>query len=66
MGEAVYTMVDFEVNPTISDRFKKIIFINEILRNVREIDANIFRTIYRGIEIEVINIKGDILGVFTG
>ena len=59
-------MVDFEVNPTISDRFKKIIFINEILRNVREIDANIFRTIYRGIEIEVINIKGDILGVFTG
>ena len=66
MGEAVYTMVDFEVNPTISDRFKKIIFINEILRNVREIDANIFRTIYRGIEIEVINIKGGILGVFTG
>ena len=38
-------MVDFEVNPTISDRVKKVKFINEILKNVGELDANIFRTV---------------------
>ena len=32
MGKAVYTTVDFEVNPTISDRVKKFVFINEVLR----------------------------------
>ena len=33
LGKEVYTKVDFEVNPTISDRVKKVIFINEFLRN---------------------------------
>ena len=45
LGEALDTTVDFKVNPTISDRVKKVIFINEILRNVVELGAHIFRTV---------------------
>ena len=59
-------MVYFEVNPTISDRVKKVIFINEVLRNVGDLNTNIFRTVKRVLEIEVRNIKGDILGIFPG
>ena len=38
-------MVDFEVNPTISERVRKFIFINEVLRNVGEFDENILRIV---------------------
>ena len=48
------------------DRVKKGVFINGVLINVGGLDANISRTVYRGMEIEVRNVKGDILGVFNG
>ena len=35
-------MVYFKVDPTISDKVKKVVFINEALRNVGDLDANIF------------------------
>ena len=38
-------MVDFEVDPTISDKVKKVVFINEVLRNVGELDENIFMVV---------------------
>ena len=38
-------MVDFELDPTISEKFKKVVFDNEVLRNVREVDVNIFGTV---------------------
>ena len=66
LGEAVDTTVDFEVDPTISDIVKKVIFVNGVLRNVEEIDAEIFRTVQRVLEIEVRDVKGDRLGVFSG
>ena len=49
--KVVDTMVDFEVNPTISDKVKKVIFVNEVLRNVGELDAEIFGTVQRGMDI---------------
>ena len=45
IGPFVHTTVYFEVDPTILDRVKKVVFVNEVSRNVREIDANIFRTV---------------------
>ena len=45
LGDAIYTTVDFELKPTISDRVKKVIFINELLRNFRELGVNVFRTV---------------------
>ena len=45
LGESVDITVDFEVDPTISDIVKKILFVNKFLSNVGELDANIFRTV---------------------
>ena len=34
LEKAVYTMVDFEVDPTISDEVKEIVFVDKVLRDV--------------------------------
>ena len=34
LGKNVYTTVGFKVNPTISERVKKVIFVNKVFRNV--------------------------------
>ena len=38
-------MVDFEVDPNVLDKFKWVVFVNEVLRNVGYLDANIFGTV---------------------
>ena len=65
MGKAVDTTVDFEIDPTISEIFKEIIFVDKVLRDVGELDAEIFRAVERGLEIEVVNVKRDKLGAFS-
>ena len=64
-GKSVDTMVDLEIYPDISDGGKDIIFINKVLRDVLELDTEIFRAVERGLEKEVGYIKRDKLGVFS-
>ena len=45
LGEDVDTTVDSEIDPTILDKVNKVVFVNEVLINVGEIDANIFGTV---------------------
>ena len=66
MGKSVYTTVDFKVNPTVSDKVKWFVFVNELLSSVGELDVNIFGTVYKGLKLEFRNVEGDILGVFSG
>ena len=39
--------------------FAEVIFLNEFLRDVRELDAHIFGSLHWGLEIEVFQIKGN-------
>ena len=54
-----------EIDPAIPDEGKEIIFINKVLRDVQKLDADIFRVVERGLEIEVGDIKREKLGVFS-
>ena len=53
-------MPSFEVDPAISHIFLKVLFIGEFLRNVSEIDADIFRAVQWSLEIKVSGVKGEL------
>ena len=46
-------MEDFEIDLFILGGFAEVIFLNELLRDIQKLDANIFGSIDRGLEIEV-------------
>ena len=42
--------------------FVKVVFIDELLRNFAEIDADIFEAVQWILEVKVLDVKGEILG----
>ena len=66
MWEAVDASANFEVDPVVVNVLHEVVFINEVLRDVGELDFDVFRTIQRGAEIEVGDVEGAELGAFTG
>ena len=66
MREAVDASADFEVDPVVVNVLHEVVFINEVLRDVGELDFDVFRTIQRGAEIEVGDVEGAELGAFAG
>jgi hypothetical protein len=66
LREAVDASANFKVDPVIVNVLHEVVFINEVLRDVGELDFDVFRTIQRGAEIEVGDVEGAELGAFTG
>ena len=44
----------------------EVVFFNEIMWDVPQIDADVLWSIQRGLEVEVFDVKGDKLGAFAG
>jgi hypothetical protein len=42
-GKAVATLADFKVNPSITAQPCALVFLNELVWDVQDFDANIFR-----------------------
>jgi hypothetical protein len=40
LGKAVATLADFEVNPSITVQICELVFVNELIRDVQDFDAN--------------------------
>ena len=66
MWEAVDASANFEVDPVIVNVLHEVVFVDEVLRDVGELDFDVFRTIQRGAEIEVGDVEGAELGAFAG
>ena len=55
-------MANSKVEPTIMHIFEKVVFINELLRDIAELDVEILRVVQWSLWIEVADIKGDTFG----
>ena len=66
MLEAVDAFCNFEVYPSIVDVGHKIIFFDEFLRNHVDLDADILRTVQRRVKIEVVDIRSEEFGLWSG
>ena len=67
LWEAVNNVADFKVNPTAAvDLVQKIVLFDEIFGYVAQFDADIFRAVQQGLEVEGFNIKCDKLCALLG
>jgi hypothetical protein len=57
-------LADFEVNPSITVQTCKLVFINELVRDVQGFDANVFRLGHGSVKVEVFKFTGAEAGTF--
>ncbi len=58
MGQAIATLVDFKVNPSITVQTCELVFINGLVGDVRDFDANVFRLEHGSVRVEVLKVDG--------
>ncbi len=58
MRKSIATLADFEVNPSIAVQTCELVFLNELLWNVQDFDANVFRLGHGCVEVEVLKVNG--------
>ena len=50
-------MEDLKIDPTILGCFGKVVFLDELLWDIRELDAHIFGSLHWGLEVKVFKSK---------
>jgi hypothetical protein len=54
LGKSITALENFKVDPAILVLAREIVFLDELVRDVRELDANIFGIRHRSVQIEVL------------
>ena len=57
MRKSIASADNLKVNPTIVNVVGEITFIDKLFRDVSKFDVNVFRTVNRGHEVEVLDVK---------
>jgi hypothetical protein len=58
LGKAVATLADFEVNPSITVQTCELVFVDELVRDVQDFHANLFRLEHGNVKVEVLKVNG--------
>ena len=64
MGQAVASLADFKVNPSVLVQTCQLVFVNELIGDVQDFDANVFGLGHGGIKVEVLEVNGAKVGTF--
>ncbi len=54
LGKSVTALANFKVDPAILVSAQEIVFLDELVQDIRELDANIIRIRHRSVQIEVL------------
>ncbi len=57
LGKTITSLANFKVDPTITILTSEIVFFNELRRNVRDLDAEVFWVGHWGVEVEVLQVN---------
>ncbi len=63
LGETVHATAHFEVDPGVTGKLNELVFVNELLGDVRKLDADILWPVEQGVEIEVLEVHGGEQGI---
>ena len=66
LGKSVTALANFKVDPAILVLAQEIVFLDELVWDVRKLDANIFWIRHRSVQIEVLEINGAEPSSFPG
>jgi hypothetical protein len=58
LGKSVATLADFKVNPSVTVQTCELVLVDELLWNVQDFDANVFRLGHGPVEVEVLKVDG--------
>jgi hypothetical protein len=58
LGKAITTLANFEVDPAIAVTTREVVFLDEFIWDVEELDANIFGLGHRSVKIEILQVNG--------
>ncbi len=64
MGQAVATLADFKVNPSITVKACKLVFVDELVGDFQDFDANVFRLRHGSVKVEVFEVDRAKAGTF--
>jgi hypothetical protein len=56
LGKTVATLADFKLNPSVMVQTCELVFIDELLLNVQDFDANVFWLRHVRVEVEVLKV----------
>jgi hypothetical protein len=66
LGKSVTALANFKVDPAVLVSAQEVVFLDELVQDVRELDTNIFRIRHRSVQIEVLEIDGAEPSSFPG
>jgi hypothetical protein len=66
LGKTITSLTNFEVFPTIAVPTSEVVFLDEFIRDVGELDAHIFGIWHRSVKVEVLEINGAKPSAFPG
>ncbi len=58
MGQAVATLLNFEVNPSILVQTCELVFVDELVGDVQDFDVDVFRLVHGSVKVEVLKVNG--------
>ncbi len=58
LGKSITALANFKLDPAISILAREIVFLDELVRDVKELDADIFWIRHRSVQIEVFENNG--------
>jgi hypothetical protein len=58
LGKSVATLADFEVNPFITVQSCELLLVNELLWNIQDFDAHVFRLGHGHVKVDVLRVNG--------
>jgi hypothetical protein len=56
LGQAVVTLADFKVNSSILVQTCKLVFVDELVGDAQDFDANVFRLGHGSVKVEVLKV----------
>ncbi len=56
LGKTITSLANFKVDPTIPILTGEIVFFNELRRNIRDLDADVFRVGHGLVKVEVLQV----------
>ncbi len=58
MGQAIATLADFEINPSLMVQTCELVFFDELVWDVKDFDANVFRLGHGSVKVELLKVDG--------
>jgi hypothetical protein len=65
LGQAIATLSDFEVYPSVTVQTCQLVFIDKLIGDVQDFDANVFGLGHRSIQVEVLKVNAAKKGSFS-